>query len=293
MPVTVYVHFLLYCCSVVAVHFEQSEYFGREVAGSESKLDYAVVVEGQFEVNFTVVVETEDATATGNQVIELLCTVRTICVIVHTRPERTSVCMCVPAPAWMLVHVSPFLSRIFSSPLSPHSLPLPLSPFLSPPPSLPSPPPGLSSGGLDYVIEATELLFLSNIAHSVATTTIYDDKILEGTETYNLTLRVSQSPTTVLVSEPSEALIHIEDNDGMLLHIHGLIRACMCVHTSGHLIWWKWNCKNVCFCKYVLTFVFYSYLSYTPVCVCTVYFHALYVLKWFFLLPPHRGDGGL
>ena len=126
MPVTVYVHFLLYRCSVVAVHFEQSEYFGREVAGSESKLDYAVVVEGQFEVNFTVVVETEDATATGNQVIELLCTVRTVCVIVHTRPERTSVCMCVPAPAWMLVHVSN---------LPPPSLLLPL-PLPPPPPPL-------------------------------------------------------------------------------------------------------------------------------------------------------------
>ena len=137
-----------------------------------------------------------------------------------------------PSPSISPLPLSPSLSP---PPLSPPPLsPPPLyPPPLYPPPTLPlplspSPPPGLSSGGLDYLIEATELLFLPNIAHSVATTTIYDDKILEGTETYNLTLRVSQSPTTVLVSEPSEALIHIEDNDGKLLSIHTLIRACMC-----------------------------------------------------------------
>ena len=67
----VYIHTypLLPCllCSAVVVHFERSEYFGREVADSESKVEYAVVAEGQFEVNFTVTVETEDATAKGNQ----------------------------------------------------------------------------------------------------------------------------------------------------------------------------------------------------------------------------------
>ena len=171
--------------------------------------------------------------------------------IVHTYKTRENKCVCVCACTCMdacscvYLPLPYFLLPLFPLPLPPPSLPS-LSPF-SPPPG-----PGLSSGGLDYVIEATELLFLPNIAHSVATTTIYDDKILEGTETYNLTLRISQSPTTVLVSEPSEALIHIEDNDGMLLHIHRLIRACICVHTSGHLIWWKWNCQNVCFANMFL-----------------------------------------
>ena len=281
MPVTVYVHFLLYRCSVVAVHFEQSEYFGREVAGSESNLDYAVVVEGQFEVNFTVVVETEDATATGNQVIELLCSVRTICVIVHTYKTRENKCVYVCACTCMDA----------CSMCLPPPLPLypSLSPPSSPPPSPSSRPPVLSSGGLDYVIEAAELLFLPNIAHSVATTTIYDDKILEGTETYNLTLRISQSPTTVLVSEPSEALIHIEDNDGMLLHIQGLLRACMHVYIpQATLYGGNGTVRMSVFANMFLLLYSILFLSYTPVCVCTVYFHALYVFKWFFLLPPPK-----
>lgn len=105
------------------------------------------------------------------------------------------VCVCVPCSCVYLL------------------LPYFLLPLLFPP----SPTPCLSSGGLDYVIEATELLFLPNVANSVATTTILDDKMLEETEMYNLTLRISQSLTSVLVSEPSEAQIHIEDNDGMLL----------------------------------------------------------------------------
>ena len=56
---------------------------------------------------------------------------------------RKRMCVRVPAPAWMLVHVSTFLSPSFSSPLTP-SLdlsPLPLSPSptlpLSPSPPLP------------------------------------------------------------------------------------------------------------------------------------------------------------
>ena len=51
----------------MVVHFEWSEYIGREMAGEESEVEYAVVAEGEFEVNFTVVVETEDASARGNQ----------------------------------------------------------------------------------------------------------------------------------------------------------------------------------------------------------------------------------
>lgn len=50
----------------MVVHFERSDYIGREVAGEESEVEYAVVAEGEFEVNFTVVVETEDATARGD-----------------------------------------------------------------------------------------------------------------------------------------------------------------------------------------------------------------------------------
>ena len=55
---------------VVSVHFEKSEYFGREVADSESTVEYAVVVDGEFEVNFTVAVETEDGTARGTYSID-------------------------------------------------------------------------------------------------------------------------------------------------------------------------------------------------------------------------------
>ena len=67
---------------------------------------------------------------------------------------------------------------------------------------------------MDYATQSTELLFLPNMARLVATTIIYNDKMLEGPETYNLTLHIVQSIGSVVVSEPSEALVHIEDNDG-------------------------------------------------------------------------------
>ena len=88
--------------------------------------------------------------------------------------------------------------------------------------------------GLDYATETTELVFLPNMAHLFATTTIYDDKLLEGTETYNLTLHIVQSSGSVVVSEPSQALVHIEDNDGMPLLCHTHTHT----HTHTHHTHW-------------------------------------------------------
>ena len=72
----------------------------------------------------------------------------------------------------------------------------------------------------------------------------------------------------MLVSEPSEALIHIEDNDGMLLHIHGQIRACICANVpQATLYGGNGTVRMSCFCKYVLTFVFY-FVSFIYTCLC-------------------------
>ena len=53
------------CSVVVSVRFEKSEYFGKEITDSEDKVEYALVVDGEFAVNFTVNVTTLDVTATG------------------------------------------------------------------------------------------------------------------------------------------------------------------------------------------------------------------------------------
>ena len=49
------------------MHFEKSEYFGKEVTDSEDKVEYALVVDGKYDVNFTATVTTLDVTATGEQ----------------------------------------------------------------------------------------------------------------------------------------------------------------------------------------------------------------------------------
>ena len=46
------------------------------------------------------------------------------------------------------------------------------------------------------------------------TTIIFDDKMLEAVEVYNLTLEVDPGFERVRVSEPKSAAVYIEDNDG-------------------------------------------------------------------------------
>ena len=70
-------------------------------------------------------------------------------------------------------------------------------------------------GGVDYNNSGPYTVqFNVGLTRVLLTVSIYDDNILEGNETFNLSIGTSSLPSRVTIGNPGETMVTILDNDG-------------------------------------------------------------------------------
>jgi len=66
----------------------------------------------------------------------------------------------------------------------------------------------------DYFSGPYYIVFTAGMTEAVFNITVNDDDILEGTETFNITINPSSLPNNVTIGGLDEAVVTIVDNDG-------------------------------------------------------------------------------
>ena len=69
-------------------------------------------------------------------------------------------------------------------------------------------------GGVDYNSGPYSVQFNVGVTRVLLTVSIHDDNILEGNETFNLSIGTSSLPSRVTVGNPGETMVTILANDG-------------------------------------------------------------------------------
>ena len=78
------------------------------------------------------------------------------------------------------------------------------------------------TGNMDYQLRPFSLTFTASVNAIPVTVVLIDDNIFEGNETFTLTIDPSSLPNNVMVTQPSEVVVVILDNnDGRCI-----IKAC-------------------------------------------------------------------
>ena len=69
-------------------------------------------------------------------------------------------------------------------------------------------------GGVDYYSGPYTVQFNVGVTRMILTVSIHDDNILEGNETFNLSIGTSSLPSRVTIGNPGETMVTILANDG-------------------------------------------------------------------------------
>lgn len=75
----------------------------------------------------------------------------------------------------------------------------------------------LYTEGEDYIFSSFTVEFGARVTHVPFNVSINNDNILEGNETFNLTVNSSSLPSEVTVTNRSQVIVTIVDDDGMLI----------------------------------------------------------------------------
>ena len=74
----------------------------------------------------------------------------------------------------------------------------------------------ICTGGEDYTVGPFTVEFSTEVLRVPFNVSIINDNILEDNETFNLIINPSSLPSEVIVTDRSQAIVTIVDDDGML-----------------------------------------------------------------------------